>query len=544
MKNVLKVLLGVTLAAHLAGCAKEKDAEEQVAESTVTQEGTREPAVATSTEPTGIAWFEGSVDEAFAAAREQDKPIFLYFGAEWCPYCKELQATVFRSSQFIELSRQFVSINLGTDSTDSIQEGDRFNVYGLPTVIVFDSAGEEITRIAGGIATEHYAAVLELTLDSIRPVAELVAKVQAGEQIEDNDWRLLGAYSWGQDKGQALGDQDIQQVLLELQQQCPGHLDLHCSRLVMASITVWAWDDERDPAAADGYALQVMAILEDDELARENLVMLAEVSGDLLSALTRDEDRAALAGQLQPRFEAALADQELDILTRGYALSGWVDTATAGLPESETLSAEQAAWVKKEADSQMQSLEPSQQHAGINNLWRVYRDAGMEEEARAALLHGIEVSRAPYYFMSSMGGLERKAGNNEAALDWYRRAWDAATGPTNRIRWGAGYLRRLLELTPEDVEGIAVASQALLTEAGGQARWMENYEWGFGMLSKSLMAWSESAEGAEGQRREAVLADLRSTMDKLCTDAGAASGSAPICTDFLAKTDTDEAPPA
>jgi hypothetical protein len=58
------------------------------------------------------------------------------------------------------------------------------------------------------------------------------------------------------------------------------------------------------------------------------------------------------------------------------------------------------------------------------------------------------------------------------------------------------------------------------------------------------MAWSESAEGEEGLRREAVLAELRSTMDRLCTDAGPASGSASICTDFLTKTNVGEAPPA
>ena len=105
-------------------------------------------------------------------------------------------------------------------------------------------------------------------------------------------------------------------------------------------------------------------------------------------------------------------------------------------------------------------------------------------------------------------------------------------------------MRRLLELSPDDVDAIAAASETLLTEAVGHARWMENYERGFGMLSKSLMAWSESAEGEDGLRREGVLANLRSTMNRLCTDAGPASGSAPICTDFLAKTYVEEAPPA
>jgi len=34
-----------------------------------------------------IAWFDGSIDQAFALARAQDKPLFLYWGAVWCPPC-------------------------------------------------------------------------------------------------------------------------------------------------------------------------------------------------------------------------------------------------------------------------------------------------------------------------------------------------------------------------------------------------------------------------------------------------------------------------
>ena len=117
-----------------------------------------EPLSAISSTP-AIAWFDGDVDAAFDAAGELGKPVFLYFGAEWCPYCKELQATIFKRDRFIALSRQFVPIDLGGDSEDNIRYGDRFKVYGLPTVIVFSPQGEEITRIAGGLDMEQYAGV-------------------------------------------------------------------------------------------------------------------------------------------------------------------------------------------------------------------------------------------------------------------------------------------------------------------------------------------------------------------------------------------------
>ncbi|MBV8633771.1 MAG: thioredoxin family protein, partial [Burkholderiaceae bacterium] len=35
----------------------------------------------------GISWFKGDVDAAFAYAKKQHKPLFLYWGAVWCPPC-------------------------------------------------------------------------------------------------------------------------------------------------------------------------------------------------------------------------------------------------------------------------------------------------------------------------------------------------------------------------------------------------------------------------------------------------------------------------
>lgn len=491
-----------------------------------------EPVSMVSSTP-AIAWFDGDVDAAFDAAAELGKPVFLYFGAEWCPYCKELQATIFKRERFVALSRQFVPIDLGGDSEDNIQYGDRFNVYGLPTVIVFSPRGEEITRIAGGLDMEQYAGVLELALNEVRPVRDLVLAVQSGAAVSDDDWRLLGAYSWGQDKGQALGEQEAQAVLRELAAKCPARLSGPRSRLQLAALELWLDDDTRDRSLADGYLTSLNTLLDDEALLQENLVAVASGGALMVTTLASAGQQPLLQEKLLARYAAAADEKRLDVLIRAYLLRGWAETATALPGDREKLTPAEVAWITEHTDAAIDQLSPYQQHAGLNTLWQVYYALGMEREARATLMEGIEVSRAPYYFMSSLAYLEREAGNTQAALDWYRNAWDATTGPTTRARWGLGYVTRLVAMAPQDIDGIGQSSRQLMAELATQRDWLQNYQRGFARLSDVLLAWSGEANDAERARRLEVITSLQQQMNGYCAQADEGARELNTCTSFL-----------
>ncbi len=69
--------------------------------------------------------------------QKHNQPLFLYWGAVWCPPCNQVKATVFNRQGFIARSRFFVPVHLDGDSPSAQKLGARFKVRGYPTMILF-----------------------------------------------------------------------------------------------------------------------------------------------------------------------------------------------------------------------------------------------------------------------------------------------------------------------------------------------------------------------------------------------------------------------
>lgn len=497
--------------------------------------GTREQvqasaAVDAAVQATTIPWFEGSVDEAFALARESDKPLFLYWGAEWCPYCKSLEANVFIREEFIRLSQQFVPLDMSNGDSALVKDRDRFKIHGFPTVIVFSPAGEELTRIPGGIDMEQYASVLELTLDQVRPVSALLAAALEGEPVDASDWQLLASYSWSQDRGQALGEEDPAQVMLDLLAAAPAEDGLTRGRLTMAALEVWLEQDDatRDASLAEIHLQGVEAILAAPALARDNLINLAAYGDDVVD-LAEGERQARLQQALLALYEPVIEDAEqFNRLNRASVLSGWASTATALLEEDETLADDRITWASQHADELVAGLDAFQLHAGVNSLWGVYYRLGRIDAAKDTLALGIARSNAPYYFMSGMGILARRAGNDAEALDWFLKAWEATRTPIDRASWGSRYLRGLIQMAPDDTAEIERASASLFADLASQTDGMEVYERLIGNLRDELTAWS-----ADHGERQRVVARLGDQMTATCAQLPPDDPGQITCARFL-----------
>src|SRR5437867_538337 len=152
------VLSVLTSALLLGACSKPTDRPAAVATG-----ASSAPASAAPAHVAGIAWVaaasDADIDAAFALARSQNKPVFVYWGATWCPPCNQVKATLFNRQDFIERSRAFVAVYVDGDSPGAQKLGTRFRIRGYPTMLLFTPDGRELTRLPGEVDAAQYTQV-------------------------------------------------------------------------------------------------------------------------------------------------------------------------------------------------------------------------------------------------------------------------------------------------------------------------------------------------------------------------------------------------
>jgi len=281
----------VVLASLLAAACSRKESPPPAPPAPVTA---GEPAAETAHAlPAGIDWFHGDVDAAFAAAREQSKPLFLYWGAEWCPPCAQIKATIFNRREFQERSRLFIPVYLDGDTPSAQKQGERFGVIGYPTMILFRPDGTEITRLPGGVDVERYGTILDVALSDARPVAEIVTAAVSGAELSANDWRLLAYYSWGSDAGRVIAEEAGADTLRKLSDRCPAELRPECARLFFEYLAVVDQKSMNGLERASNRK-QLLDLLDEPAVQSANVSMLLYVR---TPALGRELARTARAGR-------------------------------------------------------------------------------------------------------------------------------------------------------------------------------------------------------------------------------------------------------
>jgi thiol:disulfide interchange protein DsbD len=103
-------------------------------------------------EAPGIGWLHHT-DRSIEDLQKEAKPIFIYFYADWCATCRELERRTFRDKRIVAQSKTFnmLKVNCTTPEDKSKALLQRFEVSGLPTMVLLDSKGKDsgVRKIVG-----------------------------------------------------------------------------------------------------------------------------------------------------------------------------------------------------------------------------------------------------------------------------------------------------------------------------------------------------------------------------------------------------------
>jgi thiol-disulfide isomerase/thioredoxin len=528
----LAAAVAVVTVSIVAACARGDAAATPAAPAAPATSAAPEPAAAAHLHGDGIDWFKGDVDAAFKSAKASNKPVLLYWGAEWCPPCKQIKASVFSRPDFIEKSKLFVAVFLDGDLPDAQKWGDVFRVTGYPTVVVLKPDRTEITRIAGNMDLSMYATVLDDALGDVRPVKDVIElAVKAEAPLSATDCRRLAYHAFGLEDDGLFDEARLLSAFENGARLCPAGLAKERARLniLAAASSAYLQKDAIEKGGKADKTLTVLILRVNEILANKPLAM---ANADALRGLPKEFYQAAR--QALPQIAPAIRERMLSIadattastqfapadqlaaqlmkirVAQAYAPDGKVptDVRTVALQTAgRMLAVKQDAYVR----------------AGVvNSAINIY--IALDDWVRARDLLALEASTSntPHYYIGDLADVEEHLGNNPRSLELLAEAYQKARGPASRFQWGYQYLDGLLRLSPDDTATIEKVGLAVIGELDGPNRIHRRTLSRLTRLDGALREWNSTPQ------RAAVIAKLKTRVAQACAktpgDMAAESG--------------------
>ena len=477
------------------------------------------PGLPSSTVAWRAAAADVDIDKAFKAARDQNQPVLLYWGATWCPPCNQLKATLFNRQDFSALSKSFIAVHIDGDRPGAQKLGQRFKVGGYPTLVLFRPDGTEITRLPGEAEADQVMELLRLGLAGGRPVKAVLADARAGKSLSRNEWRLLSFYSFETDDEQLLPRGEAAAVLAELAVASAAAGAETTTRLWLKAAA--ASDDGKGLKADEALRDRVRKLLGDPAQVRLHADVIINSAPEIVRTLGDSaEARQPFVAMFEPALRRLEADPALSRNDRLSALVSRLELARIEQPRKElkpTLPEPLLRELREHAAAADREITDAyERQAVIPFAAYALERGGLLDDSQALLMANLKRSVSPYYLMSQLGSLSRKLGRTDEALRWYAQSFEQSQGPATRLQWGAGYLQALVDLAPADAARIEATAGRLFEEAGRDSgAFYKRSASSMRRVGRALTAWNKDGTRAASIRRlQARLAPVCSKVDR------------------------------
>ncbi|MCC7404830.1 MAG: thioredoxin family protein [Bdellovibrionales bacterium] len=419
-----------------------------------------------------IPWHKSGMESALLEAQKTKRPLFVYWGAVWCPPCNVLKAKVFPEPEFRAAMVPFIPVYLDGDTESAQVWGEKLNASGYPTLMILDPAGKEVVRLSTSVSVAEIAEVMRDAYQVIHPVPELLSQIQAGSLKPGAEhWRLLGRYSWPQDAAFEDKRGEWGEALWKLKDQVPAELAVERARLGLVALYLKLDDSSGilplNVIERSEILNWINQLLAKPELLPEVVGDLSTLGGALVKGLFDEVDREAKlkfaekfkSVHQQIRQAPGLGwDFRLNTLNPAVDLAS-TDAALFALTEADKKS------ILEECEAALSGVGSKEQRvAVVSDVSYYLGEAGYKDRAKEVLQKELATGYNTYYTMSGLAYLANKVGAKDEALDWYEKAFRAADGRATRIQWGGKYLVYLIEQKPKEQQRIWQELKGFFTE--------------------------------------------------------------------------------
>ncbi len=134
----------------------------------------------------GIAFEHGTLAEAFAKAKKENKLIFVDTYTEWCGPCKRLSKEVFPQEKVGDyFNSRFVSIKIDAEKGEGIEYAKKYQIKTYPTLMFLSANGDVLYRIRGFVDADGLIKDAKIAVDPSAQLSALQKRYDEGERDLD-----------------------------------------------------------------------------------------------------------------------------------------------------------------------------------------------------------------------------------------------------------------------------------------------------------------------------------------------------------------------
>ena len=130
------------------------------------------PAVATVVRG-GIEFVKGYM-AGYDFAKKADRPMLVFFTAQWCNYCHQMEQDAFVDASVTTLAKRFVCILVDADQEPEVCQ--ELDVRGYPTIQFMTSRGVPLNRLTGRRPADQLVSQMAAALEAAAARAERIGE--------------------------------------------------------------------------------------------------------------------------------------------------------------------------------------------------------------------------------------------------------------------------------------------------------------------------------------------------------------------------------